>query len=738
MLPGFVQLLSPAWTWALLAAVGTPLLAHLLSRRGGRLAPFPAVRFVQQAMADCARLLRPRHWLLLILRTLLLALVAMAFARPVWYRTTPVTDPSRGMVVALVLDRSASMARTVRGTTLFEIARQQVIDTLQKLDPARDQATVVLLDSQPRPLLPEPTAGFSNLIAMVRSIELTQEHGDLEAALRSAEAEVRQAAEGGEKATLARPAYIEVHSDMQQSQWVSLFERGLTPREARLVVRPVTAVGENVALFQPRVNPVRPIVGQSAVLSVEVANFSQGDAQPTVEMRLGETRVQRTLRIPAGATLSVNFTLTPQSPGLHVAELRLLDHDDVMPLDDRTAATFIVDTARPVALVTDAPVDDVQTSAFFVARALRPEQPDVVGARLSGVALAVWKPMQLVAALKGAGRTLPHTIVICEATTLGEGELRVLYEYLRQGGGVIWVADSRASAAALARFNELAGGTALSPIVPEPELWRLGADLAVAVGQFDDPVLELFEGPARTAVLNLRFASVMAGRLPPTATPLLTFEDGTPALAMQWIGSGRLAVLGASLSPRDSDLVKGPVLVPLLHQLVRHLTPGIPVEANPHPGSRPVVAVDGRWREGELTARDETGQPVALSVAGTSAGATLVQLERRSQVGRVDILAGNDVVAAVHVELHPGESDLAEADDQTLAMFLQPVDGPAVPAVGETVVQGSLRPVGVELWPWLMAAAVMMGIVEMVVLGWWERPTRQVASFRGGRLVRDA
>ncbi len=726
MLPGFVQLMSPMWGWALLAAAGVPLLAHLLSRRGGRLAPFPAVRFVQQAAADCARFLRPRHWLLLLLRMLLLALIALAFARPIWYRTAPPTDVSQGVITALVLDRSASMTRTQRGATLFEAARQQVIQTLRSLDPARDLATVVLLDRQPRTLLPEPTAGFSNLIAMVERLEATQEQGDLEAALRLASAETSYATQAGRDSGNAangnaaiRPAFIEVFSDMQQSQWADILRRGAAPAEATLSLRRVGDFTGNVALFQPRINPVRPIVGQSAVVSVEVANFSDADVQPTVEMRFGDERTRQTLRIPAGTTISASFTLTPSSIGSHVAELHLVDHRDSLTLDDATAATFTVAAARPVALVTDARTDDPTSAAFFIERALRPESPDTPGERPSGVALARWQPMQLAAALQAEGRPRPDVIVICEATTLSRGDLQMLHGFIRQGGGVIWIVDSRAAANLLEQFNSLIGDTPLSPIVPETERWRLTADLSIATGQFDDPVLALFEGPARTAVVNTRFRQVLAGRLPLTATALLTFEDGTPALAAQWIGSGRLAVFGASLAPSDSDLVKGPVLVPLLHQLLRHLTPGIPAEANPQPGARPKIAVDGRWRDGDLEAVGPQGRPLRVTLAGMLADATLLELEPVASVGRIEVRQRGESapLASVQVELHPGESDMHIADEETLAQFAQPRDVLAGGAATEVATAtATLRSSGVEMWPYLVAAALIMAMLETLTL----------------------
>ena len=89
MLFGYLSLVNPMWLWALPVAVAVPLFAHLLSSRGGQVVRFPATRFVQMAAANHAKWLRPRHWLLLLLRCAFLSLIALAFTGPVWYHAGP-------------------------------------------------------------------------------------------------------------------------------------------------------------------------------------------------------------------------------------------------------------------------------------------------------------------------------------------------------------------------------------------------------------------------------------------------------------------------------------------------------------------------------------------------------------------------------------------------------------------------------------------------------------------------
>ncbi len=62
--------------------VGIPIMLHLVMRQKPKQLVFPAVRFIQKRHESNRRTLRLRHWLLLLLRCLVIALAALALARP--------------------------------------------------------------------------------------------------------------------------------------------------------------------------------------------------------------------------------------------------------------------------------------------------------------------------------------------------------------------------------------------------------------------------------------------------------------------------------------------------------------------------------------------------------------------------------------------------------------------------------------------------------------------------------
>ncbi len=136
-----------------LAAAALPILIHLFSRRRAVERPFSNLRFLDEITRRRIRRMRLRQWLLLAMRTLAVALIALALSRPVWHG--PGAQKQRGSAtVAILIDDSYSMEARLdpssvlpvqdgdpgqRSLTRFEQARQRalaIVDLLGEGDRA--------------------------------------------------------------------------------------------------------------------------------------------------------------------------------------------------------------------------------------------------------------------------------------------------------------------------------------------------------------------------------------------------------------------------------------------------------------------------------------------------------------------------------------------------------------------------------------------------------------------------
>ncbi|MEC9055357.1 MAG: BatA domain-containing protein, partial [Verrucomicrobiota bacterium] len=102
--------LQQAMLWGLFA-VSIPVIIHLLNRRRFRTVEWGAMQFLLKATKESRGKKRLKHFLILLMRSLAIAALVLAIARPLaggflgW-------GGGRVETVILILDRSASMERS--------------------------------------------------------------------------------------------------------------------------------------------------------------------------------------------------------------------------------------------------------------------------------------------------------------------------------------------------------------------------------------------------------------------------------------------------------------------------------------------------------------------------------------------------------------------------------------------------------------------------------------------------
>ena len=116
-----------------LAAVAAPVLIHLISRRRARRVRFAAIEFVLRSQRRSARSIRLRQFLLLLLRCLFVAAIALAIAQPVLSEDDVTAADQPPVAVALVVDASASMQAVIDGKSAFARAIDQARQTVDEL-----------------------------------------------------------------------------------------------------------------------------------------------------------------------------------------------------------------------------------------------------------------------------------------------------------------------------------------------------------------------------------------------------------------------------------------------------------------------------------------------------------------------------------------------------------------------------------------------------------------------------
>lgn len=653
---GMLSFASPLWAWGAVAAVGVPLLAHLLSRARYREVLFPATRLVRQAVVATTRIERPRHLLLLLLRLLALMAIVAAFMQPRWVPEAEAIDPERGVSLVVLLDASASMQRVDAGATLYRRGVREAAALITGLDPTRDVASVVRVEGSATPLLPEPTAQLDALAARVEGTSAGFERADWSSAL----AEAGRLARQGD-----RQVRIVVISD-QQGDWPSdRLDRGPL-RDARVDHVRLDGPADNSAVRLLDLRPYPPIAGRPITARVELSHFGPRPREVALRASMGPDTLERAFTLAPGSTQQAELVLPAPRAGTTLLRIAI-DGGDAMAWDNQSGVVLEVQAAPRVLVVVDEP--GRRAAAERIGLMLRPGDDVVSKVALPRIEYAT--PTQALEAVEQADASELRTVVAFASEAMGDGLYEAMKAYAQRGGGVVL-------------FGER--GDALSASL------RRAGNL-----DFSIEPLRVFEGPARAGLAALAWpggGAFEGSRTEADANTLLSDRDGEALVSEKTLGRGRMLWLHTTIDARPGGLPAEPAFVVLFNELVRYASPGPSMPAPPRPGD----ALPQSLRDAARLSLPE----------GAKADA-----ERITAPGAYLALDGSGQLAAgIVAQLAPEESNTRPGDPwPAYTGSAQSGDASA-----SADLSAGIRPEPIELWPYLVFATVLLAAAESSLL----------------------
>jgi hypothetical protein len=576
---GFV---NPALLWGLLAAA-IPVAIHLFFRRRPRPTPFPAIDFILKARRETQRRLRLKKVLLFAARTLLLAAIASAIARPRLEEPgeAAAAVPKGPAATAIVLDASGSMRYRLGGKALFERARADALGALAALGD-EEPATALVCGSAPA-VAEAPSFDRGAVRRVLERAEPEAGHADLTACFAAA---VRALSEASAQASLAKR--IVIATDLAASAWrLDVPAAAVETPQGR--VRPEVTVLDaargaplpNAAVVGLEAEPDPAAGPRGYRITAQLVNHSKEPVKDApLQLVVGSGKDARTVirafaDVPAGGATRKQLSHSFAAGG--PAALSVALPEDALHDDDARALALVVPREVRVLVVDGAPSPvRYRDEAYFVESAL-------------------------------ASPASPVRPKLVDAEALPQEDL--------SGYDVVFLLNVRASALRpddLGRFVEQGGGLFVSVgDQVEPEEWtaRLGALLpmplhvvktaaergaagarAARFGEldFDHPALAIFTGDAREGLVGVRtYRYVLAkprrgAPLPPGGGEgsrvrggregegephvLATFDDGAPALVEARRGKGRVLLF---TSTADRDWTDWPIRTSFLPAMQR-------------------------------------------------------------------------------------------------------------------------------------------------------------------------
>src|SRR5690349_15330899 len=127
-----------------LALAAIPVILHLFMKQKPRHVIFPALRLIRERQKRSRKRLRIKNWLLLLARMALVALMALALARPRLFSQTSLGDQEVPTALGLVFDTSLSMGYKEQFKTRLDEAKERANEILKKTP---DSSQVFVVDS---------------------------------------------------------------------------------------------------------------------------------------------------------------------------------------------------------------------------------------------------------------------------------------------------------------------------------------------------------------------------------------------------------------------------------------------------------------------------------------------------------------------------------------------------------------------------------------------------------------
>lgn len=558
--------LQPWMLWGLLGA-SVPIIIHLIHRRRPRRQPFAAIELLLRSADRVDKRWRLQRILLLAARVLLLALLALAAARPTPEATGQPAASAGPRRVGIVVDVSASMQARYDERTAFERALRRARSIVNDLGP-EDLAVVVTAGTEAALSTPEPTADRRRLREAVDAVEPSAGRGDLGRATTLA---VR-ALDPGEQASDV-PVEVAVLSDWAESAVqtpadVSLQAGGRARVELIDVLEEVDDdARDNGALTSVQVEPSPS--GQALALRflVRTRSFAPtgGDRAPrALDLVVGEGAVETSLvEIAPGTIADQVVEHAFEEPGVKLAEVRIAP--DRLTLDDRF---FVVARVRPRVrtLVVDGDPSGVakEDEVFYFDKAARAGLADhpvpriVTTDQLAGVDLSAYE-----------------VVVLAGLVTLPAAQGQRLSNFVEGGGGLLVAVgpdtDARALSDALPVLpRALRGLKMLGDVAGSSQ------PLALAPPDLGHPIFEVFRGEGLGGLESTRTRGIAL--LEPgggTMAVPLRFEDGQPAMVTSEVGRGRVALWASSLDRDLTDFPIRPAFLPWVRRTVLWLGRGL-------------------------------------------------------------------------------------------------------------------------------------------------------------------
>ena len=706
---GGLSFLAP-WFLFALGATAIPVVIHLLLRHRARRVAFSSLRLIRPTEVKAVRTIRLQEILLLILRALLLAGLALAFAKPL-LRSSGLPLNLRGRTAAiLVLDNSFSMGYEQGGRSRLHLAQKSARELLSSLA-SSDRAAVIMANNIAQPVTRRFTSDLSQIRREIENADLSSRATDLFPAVEAAHKMLASADDPNRE--------IYVFTDLQAQGLKEL----LASPKLKQLVREIKIIlvncgaqrAANLSVVGVEVPQGVALAGSPAQLTTTIRNFGREPARSSVGLMVnGELAETQTVSVAAGGSASCEFR--PVLRGSQNHQLEVVVEGDDLPADDRYHLCLESLENAPILCVAQGARPAADSPAFFLSLALNPP-----GAEASALRPAILSP----SGLADENLSEYRVVILSDVGGLSVQGLARLQDFVQAGGGLLAFLGRQTQPSS---YHSVLATGGLFPGKLTGSLGSArehGRYFTLTNLDYSHPTFSSFSGPRSGGLSSVRFYQIQSlsleqggsGEGGSAVQVLARYNNGLPAVLERSYGAGKVILITSGIEALSSDFPLRVAYLPWLHRTVSYLAAGVNQAQQFTVGEPAIIPV----RLADLDARCTVLDPerhthsLSVSVEGTKAGVVYRSPELPGIYRLTLDRAGRQQKRIFVANLDPEESDLSPISDQDLRKLSQraPQITVCTPDRLSSVALGGRR--GVELWRKLLFLALVVALAECLL-----------------------
>ena len=703
-----------------LAAASVPLIIHLLNRSRPRIMKWGAMHLLDAALKQNSRRLRIEHWILLLIRCAIPAILALCLARPVLTGMAALVGGARSSLV-LLLDNSYSMDATSAGGSHFHQARDASTELLTGLGRGSD-AAVVLMAGGVQPLMGGGTIDLPRLTKETKAIEGGFGSANIPEALEYS---------AGLLAKMQHPyREIVLLTDFQKVSW-SEAEAPARSRAVELLqkmpIKPqltLVYVGtenrDNVAVESLDMARVVFGVNQQVPIRANIHNFGER-AYPELRVYFkvdGKERSAAQIALAGGEQQQVLFQHTFERAGSHVIEVSI--DADPLKADNSLSASVPVWDQVPVLLVNGDPsTDPLKGETDFLEIALQP-----FGKAKSNLADLLTTQTIDPRDLNATMLTKQRVVVLANVRDLSNTQVKALTDFVAEGGGLFVFPGNKMNTEWYNRFLAMNGGLLPAPLAGLGGSAEASAPgTRIAAGNRPHPALELFNDPRNGNLADAEiklWSKVRENGKDPNVSVLARYDNGDAFLLERRFGEGRVIFCTTTADADWSNLPVRPFYLPLMQSLATYLASSVYPPRNVDVG-KPVAAFFSKADSGKKAVMLDPGG-VKHDVPILARGARSLAEYTDTRKPGLYLLTGPDG-NVIHFVVRTSrlESDLRQLTENERLVAAKSMGATLVKSVAEYRQLDQKRRFGRELWRPLFWAVLVLLFAELFVQQWFAK-----------------